>query len=1625
MLSRWELTTTSSSWGHSLLGTHLVSRVRLAFRVELSQRAFFESPTVAGLAEALTWESEGSMSIDDKLSQLTDRLASLAPEQRELLERRLRKRGLPPVAAPGIPRHLNRSVFPLSFAQQRLWFLAQLEPESAAYHISTALRLTGPLDVPALAGGLREIVRRHESLRTTFAVLAAQAAQVVRNDLDLEVPLADLRGLPAERRDEVTRRLAVELAARPFDLGCGPLLRATLVRFADAEHVALLTLHHIVSDGASMGILVRELAPLYEAFAARRPSPLLPLPIQYGDFAVWQRQWLQGEVLDTQIAYWKERLAGSPPVLDLPTDRPHPAVRTLRGGARQARIPAEVSESLRSLGQRHGATLFMVLLAAFHTLLYRLSGQDDHCIGSPVANRTRGEIEGAIGFFANTLVLRADLSGDPDVRELLGRVRQIVLGAQSHQDLPFEKLVEEVRPERSLIHQPLFQVLFSFEDTRAKVLRLAGLRLEPFSLPIESVKFDLSLGIGEQEDGLLLLAEYSADLFDTSRVERLLGQFSALLAGIMADPARQISELPLLTAPERHQLLREWSDSGEALSGDACLHDLVAAQASRTPGREALLDGDAALTYAELEARANCLARYLRESGVGPEHTVGVCLQRNAGLVVSLLAVLKAGGAYVPLDPAYPVERLRFMVEDSGARLVLTREALRDHLAGAPARVVCLDGEAEEIARRSPLPLAPGGTAANLAYVIYTSGSTGLPKGVAIQHRSASALVHWAREVFSDEELDGVLASTSICFDLSVFELFVPLAWRGRVILAADALALPSLPARGEVRLINTVPSAIQELVRQRAVPPAVRTINLAGEPLPRALVDRIYASTAAERVLNLYGPSEDTTYSTWARVPADEEKAPTIGRPVASKRAWLVDRGGALASAGVPGELFLGGAGLARGYLGRPALTAERFVPDPFGGAPGERLYRTGDLARWSPEGELGFLGRADHQVKIRGLRVELGEIEALLAAQPEVREAVVLARHDGAAPRLVAYLVAGEPAGGLDLDALRGALARWLPAFMVPAAFVVLDALPLTSHGKLDRRALPAPAEAPADPSAMPAGAVEERLAALWREVLRTGSVGRHDNFFRLGGDSILSIQIVARARESGIGITPKQIFQHPTVAELAAVAGVTRRATAGQGPVTGPVPLTPIQRWFFAEDRLDRHHFNQALLLEAHRDLAPPRVARALEYLLSHHDALRSRFFHDGAGWRQAIPAPVEPASHLLADLAALPAAARRPALAAAAEQLQASLDLERGPLLRAATFELSPAEPRLLLLVAHHLVVDGVSWRILLADLQTACRQLASGGEVALPAKTSSFQEWAARLEEHASSGALAGELPFWRDSFRAAGRLPVDVPEGRNRVASARMVSVALDAEETRALLQEVPPAYRTEINDVLLTALAQTLAGWTGERSVAVDLEGHGREEILEGIDLTRTVGWLTSLFPVLLDLGEPAGPGRELQRIKQQLRGVPGRGIGFGLLRYLTPAGAEELGGLPGPGVGFNYLGQLDQALSEPASLWPAAEPAGPMASPRGTRAHLLEVNAGVVSGQLRVHWSYSAEIHHPATVERLAAGYLAALRGLIAHCRSPEAGGVTEADFPLAHLVAGELEAALLEIDFEERAC
>ncbi len=1618
--------------GHSLLAAQLVARLQAEFQTAYSLRQLFGAPTVAGTAAQL-----------EKITR-----APAAP-------------------IPRLPEDRNP---PLSFAQQRLWFLDRLETNSALYNVPAVFELEGSLNLSVLQRALNEIIRRHNALRAVFPAQNGEATQQITPELALTLSPADLRSLPkAERQAEAARLLRAEIR-RPFDLAAGPLLRVSLWRLSDARYLLALVMHHIICDGRSIEIFIRELAALYRAFWAGKPAPLEALPIQYGDFARWQKNRLRGERLELLLRYWRAQIGNAPPPLSLPADRPRPAVQRFRGAQYPLRLSQSLTQALKTLSRRKEVTLFMTLLAAFHALLYRYTGQQDIIIASPLANRSRAEIEGLIGLFVNTLLFRASLSGSLSFAELLAQLWQTALDAYAHQELPFEKLVESLHPERSLSYQPLFQVMFTLHNSPLPALKLPELRLSPVDPPDSgTAKFDLTLTLTDTPEGLTGALTYNTDLFNAERIARMAGHFQTLLKGVVANPGQPVARLPLLTAAE-HRFLQNLNNTARAYPKNQLVHQLFEAWAIKTPHAPALIFEDTQLSYAELNRLAEQLARQLQLPGVAPETPVGLVLPRSADFIIALLGVLKAGGAYLPLDPDWPEERQQLVLQSAGVRVVVasgewrmangewrmangelrvTNDELR--MANGEWRMAIYDlrtatrqlfplrakqqSQPPTPNPQPPKPETSTPTPETLAYILFTSGSTGEPKGVMVEHRQLTNYLYGITERLElDEGLSYALLS-SVAADLGNTAIFGALCTGGalHVISAERARDPESLSAyfrRHPVDALKIVPSHLSALLsaaRPADILPRRRLI-LGGEALSWELVERVQLLAPKCVIFNHYGPAEATIGATTYRVGADKPRPAAatvpIGRSLPNVQIHLLDANRQPLPVGVPGEVYIAGAGVSRGYLNRPqtdpkgfqnrfqekeslqntAASGQNSPVKPFGSL--KRVgpvYKTGDIARYLPDGNLEFLGRADEQVKIRGFRVELGEIEAALKRHSAVSEAVVILREDVPKQKqAAAYVVSAEQPAADDLpEKLLAHLKKRLPNYMIPATVTLLDALPLTANGKIDRKRLPLPRRRRSREEsafAPPQNRLEKTLAEIWEKVLGVKRVGRNDNFFELGGDSILSIQVIAAANQAGLKLTPKQFFQHQRIAELARVAGETQAPPAAQGAVTGSLPLTPIQRWFFEQNLPRPEHWNMPLLLEAQQPLDAGLLQKSLRQLALHHDALRLRFTRAPAGWRQHHAGTKSPFLLEQVDLSGVEAALREKAALEKMTALQASLNLSEGPLARAALFDFGAGRPARLLIAVHHLLVDGVSWRILLEDLQTLYRQLEKGEPAQLPPKTTSFKRWAEALTDFAQSSDLQAEAAYWLpEAPPEIASLPLDfsaAPQA-NTEASTQILRSRFSAEETRVLLEDLPTTTGASINRALLAALAITLARWTGGNNLLIELEGHGREEIAADVDLSRTVGWFTTHFPLYLLLPEQAAQAapsgavmREtLQGVNAQLERLPRRGIGYGLLRYLRQdwETAEKLRRMPQPEIIFNYLGQFRQASSPDALFRRTDEPSGDSRYPAAARSHLLYLGGRVVDDRLEVEWRYSRNLHRRETIESLAADFSRNLRLLV----------------------------------------
>jgi amino acid adenylation domain-containing protein len=1407
---------------------------------------------------------------------LTDGLRlQIAERKQELLEF-LRDYGQSAAfAPPPILRQRTGESAPLSFAQERLWFLEQLEPGTAVYNICRASRLIGQLNLSALEASLNEIVRRHEVLRSAIRVTDGRPVQIVHAPFKLKISFADLQPMAdREREQEISIRIR-DAAHTPFDFSDGRFLRAALLRVCDDEHVLVLTTHHFMSDAWSMGILTHELWSLYESQAKREPARLPNLSVQYSNYAVWQREWLQGEVLEQQLSYWREQLKDSRPTLDVPTDRPRPGRQSFRGATVAIAIPDTLTTAINRLSRRERVTPYMMLLASFNVLLYRYTRQEDIIVGSPIANRQYGEIDTLIGYFVNTFVLRTHISGSLTFKDLLRHVRDVCLGAYAHQDLPFEKLVTELNPERSLGHNPLFQVMFVLQNAPTRSGNASNIKIDPIAVDTRTAKFDLTLALREREGRLIGFFEYSTDLFDRSTIERMAGHFQTLLQGIVANPDEHVSNIPILTEPERKQLVVQWNDTLTEYPRNKCIQELFEEQVKRTPDAFAVTFESTHLTYRTLNERANQLAHYMIRLGIRPETLVGICVERSLAMMVGLLGILKAGGAYVPLDPAYPSERLAFMLEDSHVSIVITQvkflESCQEASLGLPRTYVCLDRDWPLIAQDSAENPASETCSENLGYVIYTSGSSGQPKGIKINHGSVVNLCYTTRSQFGFDNTDVWTVCHSYAFDFSVWEIWGCLLSGGRLVVVPLNLThspkeFLELLSRQRVSILNQTPTAIRQLIDVRSIESKVRAdLNL------RLIISggEILTPTLASSLLkwgiplwNFYGPTETTVWSTIHEITLTDanDLFVSIGRPLANTKIYILDPELQLVPIGVPGEICISGDGLARGYLNNPELTAQKFVPNPF--EKGKRLYKTGDLARYLTNGNIQFLGRLDNQVKVRGYRVELGEIEATLRQHAAIKEAVVILWDDASekdartknlgsettssAPirRMIAYIVSADQ--NLSIAEVRAFLRDKLPEYMVPSTFVFLDSLPVSANGKIDRQALPLPKDLRSGLEylrAEPRTPIEEMLAEIWKEVLKLDSINVNDNFFELGGHSLLAVQIISRVRETfAKDVSIHAMFEMPTIAELASsFENTDDRSSSYLPPITRvprdkPLPLSMNQEHLWHLDQIisGTHFFNVPYVHRVTGVLNIIALKKALREVIKRHAALRTVFCHENGRPFQIIKKVTDFRLPIIDLRSADPDAASEGAADVILQERTQPFDLAHGPLIRIKLLCL-PNNEYLLLVTMHHIITDEWSMRVFFKELTALYDAYFQRRQPPLnvpPIQHADFAHWEREL---LNRGLLEGQLNYWR--MQLSGRiseLKFKKARKRTEIKSFRTRSVAIEFDEDLfSDIREVAHAENATPFIVVLAALNILLYQCTEQRDIRIGtlMANRGRKE--------------------------------------------------------------------------------------------------------------------------------------------------------------------------------------------------
>ncbi|MDQ3192183.1 MAG: amino acid adenylation domain-containing protein [Bacteroidota bacterium] len=1532
--------------GHSLRGTILVSQIQRKLKVDVPLRAIFNYPTIRTLSTFI--EGQGVSDIK--------RIEAAEPAR----------------------------YYPASPAQKRLFVLSQFESSSTSYNMPGTFVIKGNLDVEKLKHVFCTLLERHEILRTTFEMVDGETMQLINEKVKL--PFQFLNCTEKEVPSVIAQLI------KPFDLSHAPLIRVAVVELSDDHYLLLCDMHHIISDGYSTEILVKEFLQLYEG------KSLADQRIQYKDYAVWTQQFLQSDALKMQEVFWLNQFFEEVPVLDLPTDFKRPAVQSFEGSTFSTELNGETLTKLKEITRETGATLFMVFLAAYNILLSKYSRQKDVVVGTPVAGRKHPDLQDMIGMFVNTLALRSYPENNKTFREYLFELKDLTLNAYENQDYPFEALVDKLNLRRDMSRNPLFDTMFAYQDNSMGELQSGDVKFNRYSLDTGISKFDISLDVVEHSDRMMLIFEYALSLFKKETIEKFSGHFKNIILSIIADPDILIANVKLLDQKEEHYLLSDLNTTSIDYQEDITLVDMLKKQAILNPEKTALKHRDTEISYKQLDEKSDQIASFLIKKDVKPEKVVAVLTEPSLEMMYALIGILKSGAAYLPLDLSYPAERISFMLKDSGADIILTQKQLLEKVVFSEESI-CLDDPAlyseHAVINNAISP-------SDLAFIIYTSGSTGTPKGVMVEHRNLYDYVNTFISKVGLRAEDVMLQHSSISFDTSIEELF-PILCKGGTLLIPDdrkdANELLELISNGNITAICTSPLMLNHINEEAKIIGRLRFISVGGDVLKPAYISNLVNKIT---IYNSYGPTESTVCITYYEVKGGETEIP-IGKPLANREVYILDENQRLLPFGIPGELCVGGAGVVRGYLNAKELTQEKFISNPY--KSGERIYRTGDLVKWLPDGNLAFLGRIDQQVKIRGFRVELGEIERqILQADNSIKEVAVIDREDATSAKyLCTYLV-----GMYNEKSLREQLLKTLPDYMVPAYFVQLDKLPVTPNGKLDKKSLPEPADLYAGDKEYkaPSNKEEEALTEVWKEVLGAKQLSVDSNFFSLGGDSIKAIQVASKLKKFGYKLDVKDLFQQLTIENIAPLLKQDQ-LKAEQGPVEGEVSLTPIQHSFFQEQLAEPQYYTQGAVLFLKNRFNHQLLENTLAKLTEQHDVLRMRFEKEGEKVKQ-INTGLQ-GKHFTLDIAEIDSLDTKQQIKQSAEEVQRNLDLEKGPLLKAILFKAPEGDH--LLLVIHHLVIDGVSWRILMEDFMMFYQSAMQNQSVALLPKTTSYKEWADQLLNYANSDDLLKEIDFWKKlETNGVFKLPKDNTSAENLYKHSKTLSFKLSKEETADLLKNTNHAYNTEVNDVLLTALGLAVKEWTGTEKVLINLEGHGREELFNNSDITRTVGWFTSVYPVLLEASS-GDLSHCIKTTKEMLRKIPNKGIGYGILKHITSADLKQ--GLllnQKPEISFNYLGQFDDQQKSDFEITPLT--LADTVSPENKRSCSLDINGMVMGGELTMEFSYSSEEYREQTISSLVNAYKIHLQNIINHCLNKEETEITPSDLSYSDIDLDELE-------------
>ncbi|WP_434756433.1 amino acid adenylation domain-containing protein [Paenibacillus amylolyticus] len=1552
-------------------------------------------------------------------------LSNLTPEQKIKLAKQLKMRNqqrevsMPVQITKG--RREEGELLPLSYAQEQIWFLEQYDPGDFSYNSTWSVTMSGKLDRSVFNQSVKEIVNRHEILRSVYKTVDGRPVQCILPLSDYSANYIDLSDMSVEMQIiKLTELYEIEIST-PLSLESAPLLRITIIKKEEEKYILLLTMHHIVSDGLSFSILWNEIFQLYQCTLKRSPNRLEELPFQYADYACWQRESTELGHYAKELDYWKNTLTGAPEVLELPLDRPRPAIQSSKGDILRFQLSHESYKRIKELSQNNSCTLFMTLLAAFNVLLYRYTSQDDIIIGCPVSNRMASGTEKLIGCFLNNIVLRTHVRGNQTFLTLLEQVRQQCLLAYGNQNIPFEKVIEALRPQRSTSYNPVFQVMFGVQTIKESRSELGDFEVQFTEMDTNTAKFDLNISIVETENDLAGYIEYRTDLFDRETIERMLNSYQNLLIDITSDPTRVVSELKLLTPEEEQFILidRNATDKKYLLKG---LHQLFTQRAEMHPSRSALFFEGDHLSYGELNERANKLSHYLINKGVKQGSFVGISMHRSFEMIISLLAILKAGCAYVPLEPSFPKQRLQYIVNDSGLEWIITHRDVDQLFVDFDVECIHVERDKAYIDLSKEMNPTIDVQMEDPAYVLYTSGSTGMPKGVVLRHEGVSNRIVWMQDELHLELEDRVLQKTSYTFDVSVWEFFWPLSYGGGLVLAKpdghmDPQYLVQTIIQQRVTIIHFVPSMLQLFLEEKSVQQchSLRQVICSGEALTYELKKRCLTTLEA-RLFNMYGPTEASIDVSWEECSLEHlNKMVTIGKPIKNIKLHVLDANLAIVPFGVPGELFIEGVGLAKGYLNRKELTEEKFITHSFGDGVICSLYRSGDLVKLLPDGTIAYLGRLDHQVKINGLRIELGEIESVLQEHDHISDCVIIADQDHHGRSSMTGYILTDDGNDISSSILREWLLQKLPEYMIPRQFVKLEKFPLTVSGKVDRNTIAKykPALAVQTVNAPPETELELSLSKIWEDVLSVQGIGVDDNFFELGGDSISSIRMVTKARDVGIYLTAKDIFQNQSIARLAKVAKDKTEVQAEQKKVTGEVALTPIQKWFFEQNFDEPHHWNQAMMFETEPSITVSILQEALQMLVSHHDVLRTRFIRGEEGWKQFISNEISGSILEQIDLTDIDPIIGLERIERHATICQASLDLNE-QLIQCKFFNLGVGQKSRLFIAVHHLIIDAVSWRIIFEDLILLCDQAIRQKELSLTLKTTSYKEWAEKLSA-LSDGIPIDDVNYWRSITGKGKELPIDHSFGVATEETAHTITLRLNEEITGHLTHTLPQRAKLKVQESLIAALNRALYHWLDEANpVKVDIEGHGREEYLfDHVDVSRTVGWFTSMFPILLNIGESESIHACIQHAKEKLRSVPHKGLSYGVIKYLSDQPQIHSKEIEPSQILFNFLGKTDVTSNLETQIRMSSDPTGDYRSPKNQMPYLLEFNSEISDGKLTIHTKYSQAKFLEKTVQTLLSAWESAIHEIVHLGVNHGQAFISEMDYPAAEFSPSEYSA------------